>query len=104
MNATITNISVEQMLENAGEAEKLLKSLANSHRLMVLCYLVNGEMSVGELEKRVGLSQSSLSQHLAKLRDQRIVGFRKEGTTVLYRIEDEKALQILESLHGIYCE
>ncbi|MCL5254657.1 MAG: metalloregulator ArsR/SmtB family transcription factor [Gammaproteobacteria bacterium] len=88
---------------NATAAEALLKSLANSHRLMVLCYLVNGEMSVGELEKKLGLSQSSLSQHLAKLREQKIVGFRKEGTTVLYRIEDEKAMTILESLHGIYC-
>ncbi|EGN75949.1 Putative transcriptional regulator [Idiomarina sp. A28L] len=97
-------ISINQMQENASAAESLLKSLANSHRLMVLCHLVNGEMSVGELEKKVGLSQSSLSQHLAKLREQNIVGFRKEGTTVLYRIADEKALQILESLHGIFCE
>ncbi|MFU8783918.1 ArsR/SmtB family transcription factor [Aliidiomarina sp.] len=100
----MNTISIEQMQVNAGAAEQLLKSLANSHRLMVLCYLVNGEMSVGELEKKVALSQSSLSQHLAKLREQKIVGFRKEGTTVLYRIEDEKALRILESLHGIYCE
>lgn len=99
----MTSISIEQMEINATAAEALLKSLANSHRLMVLCYLVNGEMSVGELEKKLGLSQSSLSQHLAKLREQKIVGFRKEGTTVLYRIEDEKAMTILESLHGIYC-
>lgn len=97
-------ISINQMQENASAAESLLKSLANSHRLMVLCHLVNGELSVGELEKKVGLSQSSLSQHLAKLREQKIVGFRKEGTTVLYRIADENALQILESLHGIFCE
>ncbi|WP_367118131.1 ArsR/SmtB family transcription factor [Aliidiomarina sp.] len=99
----MTSISIEQMEINATAAEALLKSLANSHRLMVLCYLVNGEMSVGDLEKKLGLSQSSLSQHLAKLREQKIVGFRKEGTTVLYRIEDEKAMTILESLHGIYC-
>ena len=99
----MTSISIEQMEINATAAEALLKSLANSHRLMVLCYLVNGEMSVGELEMKLGLSQSSLSQHLAKLREQKIVGFRKEGTTVLYRIEDEKAMTILESLHGIYC-
>mgnify|MGYP001448809373 len=97
------NISVEQMQMNATSAESLLKSLANSHRLMVLCHLVNGEMSVGELEKKLGLSQSSLSQHLAKLREQHIVGFRKEGTTVLYRIEDEKAMKVLETLYGIYC-
>ncbi|RUO36054.1 ArsR family transcriptional regulator [Aliidiomarina shirensis] len=97
-------ISIHQMQENASSAESLLKSLANSYRLMVLCHLVNGEMSVGELEKKVGLSQSSLSQHLAKLREQKIVSFRKQGTTVLYRIADKNALQILESLHSIFCE
>ncbi|RUO23233.1 ArsR family transcriptional regulator [Aliidiomarina iranensis] len=97
-------ISIDQMQANASSAESLLKSLANSHRLMVLCYLVKGEMSVGELEKRIGLSQSSLSQHLAKLREQKIVSFRKEGTTVLYQIADQNALALLESLHGIFCE
>lgn len=91
------------MQKNAAAAERLLKSLANHHRLMILCHLVGGELSVGELEKRVGLSQSSLSQHLAKMRGQNILSFRREGTTVLYSIKDQKALQVLESLHGIYC-
>lgn len=97
------SMTIRQMQQNALAAEKLLKSLANSHRLMVLCHLVNGEMSVGDLEKRLEVSQSSLSQHLARLRGQGIVEYRKEGTTVLYRIADEKALRILESLYMLYC-
>lgn len=96
-------ISIEDMQKNANSAEALLKSLANSHRLMILCHLVDGELSVGELEARVGLSQSSLSQHLAKLREQGIVTFRKSGTTVWYRVENRDALQMLETLYAIYC-
>ena len=99
----MTTISIQQMQQNATAAENLLKSLANSHRLMVLCHLVGGELSVGELESKLGISQSSLSQHLAKLRGQGIVGYRKEGTTVFYKIVDKKALLILESLYGLYC-
>lgn len=101
---SMKTISIHQMQENASAAESLLKSLANSYRLMVLCHLVNGEMSVGELEKKVGLSQSSLSQHLAKLREQNIVSFRKDGTTVFYQIKDKNALLILENLYAIFCE
>lgn len=97
-------ISIEDMQKNANSAEALLKSLANSHRLMILCHLVDGELSVGELEARVGLSQSSLSQHLAKLREQGIVTFRKSGTTVWYRVENRDALQMLETLYAIYCK
>lgn len=99
---TIT-LSVEQMQVNAAAAEQLLKSLANANRLMVLCHLVSGEKTVGELERKLELSQSALSQHLAKLRTQGIVDFRKEGTTAYYRITDPKAMEILQSLYDMYC-
>lgn len=99
----MNNISIEQMQKNAAAAESMLKSLGNSHRLMVLCHLVSGEMTVGDLEAKLKISQSSLSQHLAKLRKQKIVGYRKDGTTVYYRITDEKALAVLQSLYSIYC-
>lgn len=99
----LTPLSIEQMRLNAAEAEALLKSLANASRLMVLCHLVNGERSVGELERLVGLSQSALSQHLARLREQGIVASRREGTTMYYRIESGQAMQVLGLLHGIYC-
>ncbi len=96
-------LTILQMQKSALAAEGLLKSLANGHRLMVLCHLVNGEMSVGDLEKKLEVSQSSLSQHLARLRGQGIVEYRKEGTTVFYRIADEKALRILDTLYKLYC-
>src|SRR5690554_7024470 len=99
----MTSNSIEQMRANATAAENLLKSLANANRLMVLCHLVNGELSVSELERLVGLSQSSLSQHLAKLKQQNIVSNRKEGTTVYYSLKDRDAARILQQLHAIYC-
>ncbi|WP_113906605.1 ArsR/SmtB family transcription factor [Aliidiomarina celeris] len=96
-------LSIEQMQQNALAAEQLLKSLANGNRLMVLCHLVSGEKSVGELERQLELSQSALSQHLAKLRAQGIVDYRKEGTTAYYRITDPKAMEILSALYDMYC-
>lgn len=99
----MTPRSIEQMRQNATAAEDLLKSLANANRLMVLCHLVNGERNVGELEQLVGLSQSSLSQHLAKLKEQGIVTSRKEGTTVFYRLRSDQAVRVLELLHRLYC-
>ncbi len=99
----MNTMAIREMQNNVLAAEELLKSLANNHRLMVLCHLVSGEMSVGDLEKKLEVSQSSLSQHLARLRSQGIVEFRKEGTTVLYRVADKKALRILETLYELYC-
>src|SRR5690554_4866184 len=99
----VNQISIEQMQKNASAAEKLLKSLGNGHRLMVLCHLVSGEKSVGEIEQQLELSRSSLSQHLGRLRNQGIVASRKEGTTVYYRIVDEKSLRVLECLYDVFC-
>ncbi len=100
----MTSNSIEQMRANATAAENLLKSLANANRLMILCHLVNGELSVGELERLVGLSQSALSQHLARLRHQNILNSRKEGTTVYYSLRDENTAKILQQLYAIYCQ
>ena len=90
--------------QQAGEAVGLLKAMANECRLLVLCHLsASGEVSVGELAARVGLSQSALSQHLAKLREERLVGTRKEAQTVFYRLCDPRAEQILALLHNLFC-
>ncbi|WP_344805032.1 metalloregulator ArsR/SmtB family transcription factor [Allohahella marinimesophila] len=91
------------MRTNAGAAEALLKSLANANRLMILCNLVDTERSVGDLEQLVGLSQSSLSQHLAKLKQQGILTNRKCGTTVYYSLKNKEAIKVLELLYSIYC-
>lgn len=88
----------------ATEAASLMKTLSNESRLLVLCHLVgNGELSVGDLSARIGLSQSALSQHLAKLREERLVATRKEAQTVYYRISDPRAQQMLALLHDLFC-
>lgn len=88
---------------NAAEAVGLLKSLANQPRLMVLCALVEREHTVGELEELVGLSQSAVSQHLARLRAENIVTTRRDGQKIYYALEDDRARKIVTALHGIFC-
>ena len=88
----------------AGEAVSLLKAIANEPRLLVLCHLsASGELSVGELGDRIGLGQSALSQHLAKLREEGLVATRKQAQSVHYRLCDPRAEQILALLHDLFC-
>lgn len=100
-------MDLERLMEfgqQAQEAAGLLKAMANECRLLVLCHLsVSGELSVGQLVERIGLSQSALSQHLAKLREEQLVSTRKEAQTVYYRVGDPKAEQLLALLHGLFC-
>jgi len=94
----------DTMAANADAAAGLLKLLANEKRLLVLCRLAElGEASVGALARDAGLSQSALSQHLARLREDGLVAPRREAQTVLYRIADPRAERILETLHAIFC-
>jgi len=88
---------------HADAATRLLRSLANPHRLMLLCALTEGELSVGALNERVPLSQSALSQHLAVLREEGLVCTRRESQTIYYRVSDGPALKILEVLYTAYC-
>ncbi len=82
----------------------MLKALANRARLMVLCQLVeHKEMRVGDLVAAVGLSQSALSQHLARMRDEGLVSFRRDGTELFYRIADPRCEALLGTLHTLYC-
>jgi DNA-binding transcriptional ArsR family regulator len=97
------NIEPEAMRAHAGEAARLLKALANEKRLQLLCLLVGGEQNVGELNARLDLSQSALSQHLAVLRNDGLVQCRREGQSVLYSLAPGPAQSVLETLHGIYC-
>ncbi|WP_448101472.1 ArsR/SmtB family transcription factor [Luteibacter jiangsuensis] len=92
------------MRERAEDASQLLKALGNAQRLRMLCLLVEGEMSVGELNEQLAdLSQSALSQHLAKLRKEGLVTTRRESQTVKYRLAPGPAERLIETLHGIYC-
>lgn len=89
--------------ESAGRAAALLRMLGNEKRLMLLCQLADGELPVGEIQRRVGLSQSALSQHLALLRAEGVVATRRESQTIYYRIADQAALRIIETLAELFC-
>ncbi|MBA4765565.1 MAG: winged helix-turn-helix transcriptional regulator [Erythrobacter sp.] len=90
---------------NAGTMAELLKALGNTRRLMIMCKLAeHGEMRVGELAEEVGLGQSALSQHLAKLRAEELVAFRREAQSLWYRIADPRCETLLATLHHLYCE
>ena len=88
----------------AAQAAAVLKSLSNEARLLVLCHLSEAsELSAGELTRRVGLSQSALSQHLAKLRAEGIVTFRRDSQTLWYRIADPRIEELFATLHRLFC-
>jgi DNA-binding transcriptional ArsR family regulator len=93
----------EAMREHAGDAVRLLKALGNEKRLMLLCMLVDGERSVGELNAHLDLSQSALSQHLALLREDGLVQTRREAQSIYYSLADGPARRIISTLHSIYC-
>ncbi|MCP4303425.1 MAG: helix-turn-helix transcriptional regulator [bacterium] len=95
---------VHALAEQASNAARLLKMLANERRLLVLCELAGaGEMTVGELATAVGLSQSALSQHLSLMRESSVVDYRRESQTLYYTIADPHVSQILTTLRDIYC-
>ena len=87
----------------AGAAAVLLRALANERRLLILCQLGEGELSVGALQERLDVSQSVLSQHLAVLRDEGVVATRRQSQTIFYRIANPAAVQLIATLAAIYC-
>jgi DNA-binding transcriptional ArsR family regulator len=104
MNKSALDVTaLKSMKQHAQAAAALLKALANENRLMILCTLVSKEMSVGELNLQVLLSQSALSQHLAHLREAGLVSTRKEAQTIYYRLQGEEASQVIAVLQSIYC-
>ena len=97
-------VELEVLTEQAAAAARMLKLLGNEHRLLILCFLIaQGEMRVGDLVDAVGLSQSALSQHLALLREDGLVAFRRESQTLYYRVCDPRAARILKLLKDLYC-
>ena len=90
--------------QHAGEVANLLRALGNDRRLMIMCKLAeHGEMKVNDLAQDVGLSQSALSQHLARLRDEGLVAFRRESQSAWYRIADPRCETLLATLYTLYC-
>lgn len=97
-------VPLTDLAASAADAAALLKALSNEHRLLILCHLISeGEQPVGALVERVGLSQSALSQHLARLREEGLVAFRREAQTLHYRVADPRAGRLLELLRDIFC-
>ncbi len=94
----------EQLVNKAGRAAIVLKSISNKSRLLILCQLVKGEKSVGELEELVDLSQSALSQHLAVLRKNGLVKTRRAAQMIFYSIRGTEVSAILTALYDLYCK
>ena len=95
-------MDIKNIENNAEEAVNLLKALSNERRLIIVCALYKGEMSVGALEKVVGLSQSALSQHLARLRRDGLVRTRRQAQTIYYSLNNKATESILRCLYEIY--
>ena len=103
-SAANSRIDFDAMERNATDAVNLLKGLANESRLMIMCVLSEGEISVGQLNQRIKISQSALSQHLAVLREQGLVQTRRESQTIYYSLADSAAMSVIELLREVYCE
>ncbi len=94
----------QQLERKAGEVAQLLKAMSNQKRLLLLCKLAElGEVNVTQLAEEVGLSQSALSQHLARLRDDQLVTFRRDAQTLFYRISDPRIEALLDTLYALFC-
>lgn len=96
-------LSAAEMADRAGEVANLLKTLSHPARLMIVCTLVEGEYSVGEIEEKVDVHQPHLSQHLTVLRGSGIVETRREGKQIFYRLSDHKAAELIDALYDIFC-
>ena len=96
-------MNIADLQANARKASTLLKAMSNERRLLILCHLSLGEKSVGELEELVGLSQSALSQHLARLRRDKLVRTRRSAQNIYYSLNGHEAQTIMATLHGLYC-
>jgi DNA-binding transcriptional ArsR family regulator len=97
-------MELDELQASARRASALLKAMSNEHRLLVLCQLLPGEKSVGQLERLIGLSQSALSQHLARLRRDNLVQTRRSAQTIYYSLAGEEASAVIETLYGLYCK
>ena len=96
-------MDVDDIEANVSTATALLKALSNEKRLLVVCALHKGEKSVGELEELVELSQSALSQHLARLRKDGLVKTRREAQTIYYSLDGDATNEVLRCLYDLYC-
>ncbi|WP_417527358.1 ArsR/SmtB family transcription factor [Marinomonas shanghaiensis] len=95
--------TMEDMLQQSTQAATFLKALSNENRLMILCHILDQELSVTALNEKLPLSQSALSQHLAVLRKDGLVHTRRESQTIFYSIGDHRVKELIKTLHGLFC-
>ena len=103
MSTLLLDPSLAGFEKKALEAAAMLKALSNEKRLMILCQLADGELAVGEIQARLDLSQSALSQHLARLREEGLVAFTRDAQVLRYRIADARIEALLATLYQLYC-
>ncbi|POR11509.1 metalloregulator ArsR/SmtB family transcription factor [Diaphorobacter sp. LR2014-1] len=103
-DATTLELDLPAMRAHAGEAVTMLKLLGNEDRLMLLCQLTEGERTVGELEQLTGIGQPTLSQQLGVLRRDGLVQTRREGKFIWYQLADDRALQLMQAIHRLFCK
>ncbi|MEO1199121.1 MAG: metalloregulator ArsR/SmtB family transcription factor [Pseudomonadota bacterium] len=104
LSPALSQSDLEQIEAKAAEAAHVLRLLGNDRRLLVLCHLIGArEMTVNTLAETIGISQSALSQHLAKLREDGIVAYRREGQTLHYRVADPRIEQLIMTLKTLFC-
>ena len=96
-------MNLEELQSKAGVAEAMLKAVANRNRLVILCELLKGERSVSALQAAIGLSQSALSQHLARLREDEIVATRRVSQTIYYSLSSKPISRLIGLLYELYC-
>ncbi len=100
----MNDASIRQLQEAASQAAAMLRAVGNEHRLLALCLLIEyGEMTVGELNEYLPLSQSALSQHLAKMREEGLIAYRRESQTLHYSIADPNVAKLIATLKNIFC-
>ena len=101
---TDAELAMLDMGAKSEEAAELMRALSNGPRLLVLCHLMAaGELQAGELVRRIGLSQSAVSQHLARLREQGLIAYRRDAQALHYRIADPRVARMLGLLHDMFC-
>lgn len=103
MNESMPKLDISLMRANADNACRMMKTLANRDRLMLLCQLSQGEKRVGELEEATNIQQPTLSQQLAVLREENVVSTRRDGKHIYYKISSPIAMSVMELLYATYC-
>ena len=103
MDASAPPLDIADFEANSREVADVLRAIGNARRLQILCLLMEGEANVGTLVARVGISQSALSQHLARMRDEGLLAFRRDKQTLWYRIADGRIRDLMAELYRLYC-